>query len=588
MATFDKKLIPHAAEATHLILESVIPGRIDPTSRDFTSVFLPDVQLTAEAIEAWCASSKGNTPASNYSNSDASALQSLGLVRQKNLQSRPWVAKEFVAIEEEVLDKEGNPGVTVEVLHVRGIIWPKRTDFSHPVSGEAHTHEKSYRVDRAMVANLPAAYSRFGLFVPALLHRLELYLHAQELRDTILKPLGIEDLDLVVTAISSPVAQEQTNYQRLEFLGDAALKLYTSMQLAAAKPQWHEGLLTAFKEKIVSNHRLSAAAIEKGIDRYILVDVFTGLKWRPNYNKNLAEPEELPTRELSTKVLADVVEALIGATLLDGDLDKIKTSLDFFLPEVSWLSVDEQNRLLFDEVPQELDDVSFANVEKIEKMIGYQFEKKTLLIEALTHPSTLCATMPYQRLEFVGDALLDFFVTRPIFDSPLELSAPEMHLMRSVLVNGDFLAFLCMNISCDEERHEVVPGKRAETVTTKKINQRLNLVQTMRHGNPDLVDPQNKTLERFEHLKGELDVALKTSERYPWVSLCKIQAPKYMSDLVESLLGAIFVDSHGSTDECLKFLSRIGLLQYLERVITGKIRLKHPKQELGELVGIRK
>ena len=75
---------------------------------------------------------------------------------------------------------------------------------------------------------------RFGALVPSIMHILEIYMVAAELRRTVLRESPIEDLSLVVTAISASVARESTNYQRLEFLGDSILKLLTSVNLAAS------------------------------------------------------------------------------------------------------------------------------------------------------------------------------------------------------------------------------------------------------------------------------------------------------------------------------------------------------------------
>ncbi|KAI5283572.1 Dicer-like protein 2, partial [Ascosphaera aggregata] len=512
----------------------------------------------------------------------------LGLVSQDDLQHRPWVAEELALIEEQQIDADGVPGEVVEVLHIRGSVWPRRTDFTHAVSGDAHTQKKSYPLHKCRIARLPASYSRFALFMPAIIHNVEIYLHADNLRNTILSPLDIKDLGLLVSAISSPVAREETNYQRLEFLGDAVLKLYASLHLAATKPQWHEGMLTAFKERIVSNHRLSAAAVTKGIDQYILVDAFTALKWKPNYNTNFTEVRDMPERSISTKVLADVVEAIIGAIVVDGGLEKARASIDFFISGETWLSISENVRLLYDAVPLSDEIISPANLEKIQGMIGYDFHKKLLLIEALTHPSSVSCTMPYQRLEFIGDALLDHLITEPIFQHAKRLSVPKMHLLRTALANGDFLAFLCMKLTIQEERHEIVRGAKNHEVTTKATAHTIHLIQTLRHSSPELGTSQANTLERFKELHDEIDTALRSANEYPWVALCQLQAPKYMSDIIESLLAAIFIDSHGSWEQCREFLTRLGLTKYLERALSGNIELTHPKQRLGEVVNTRK
>jgi dsRNA-specific ribonuclease len=77
----------------------------------------------------------------------------------------------------------------------------------------------------------------------------------------------------------------------------------------ATYPLWHEGYLSAKKDRVVSNSRLSRAAIEASLDSFIITKPFTGHKWRPIYIEDILEVgPQTNKRELSTKVLADVVE----------------------------------------------------------------------------------------------------------------------------------------------------------------------------------------------------------------------------------------------------------------------------------------
>jgi dsRNA-specific ribonuclease len=81
------------------------------------------------------------------------------------------------------------------------------------------------------------------------------------------------------------------------------------VQLIATYPLWHEGYLSAKKDRLISNSRLSRAAIEAGLDSFIVTKPFTGNKWRPIYIEDILETNsDTSRRELSTKVLADVVE----------------------------------------------------------------------------------------------------------------------------------------------------------------------------------------------------------------------------------------------------------------------------------------
>lgn len=122
--------------------------------------------------------------------------------------------------------------------------WPRRQDFLHPahedvVASVVARSTKPYCSARpaslcAVDPTAPMSAVRFGALVPSIMHILEIYMVAAELRRTVLRESPIEDLSLVVTAISASVARESTNYQRLEFLGDSILKLLTSVNLAAS------------------------------------------------------------------------------------------------------------------------------------------------------------------------------------------------------------------------------------------------------------------------------------------------------------------------------------------------------------------
>jgi dsRNA-specific ribonuclease len=65
--------------------------------------------------------------------------------------------------------------------------------------------------------------------------------------------------------------------------------------------------------------------------------------------------------------------------------------------------------------------------------------------------------------------------------------------------------------------------------------------------------------------------------------LTRLEAPKYLSDIVESIFGAVLVDSRGSLAMCEKLADRIGLMSYLNRVLRDDIDLLHPQTRLNEL-----
>jgi ribonuclease-3 len=73
-------------------------------------------------------------------------------------------------------------------------------------------------------------------------------------------------------------------------------------------------------------------------------------------------------------------------------------------------------------------------IEELEKKIGYTFENKQLLIEALTHKSY---KQPYdnERLEFLGDAVLDLIVGEYLFVKFRNSNEGKLSKIRASLVN---------------------------------------------------------------------------------------------------------------------------------------------------------
>ena len=72
---------------------------------------------------------------------------------------------------------------------------------------------------------------------------------------------------------------------------------------------------------------------------------------------------------------------------------------------------------------------------------------QVLLLEAFTHPSYTENTITgsYQRLEFLGDAILDFLVTQHIYNSKKDLAPGELTDLRSALVNNNIFAVIAVN-----------------------------------------------------------------------------------------------------------------------------------------------
>ncbi|KAK4924126.1 hypothetical protein LTR28_012412, partial [Elasticomyces elasticus] len=136
------------------------------------------------------------------------------------------------------------------------------------------------------------------------------------------------------------MAVDNSNYERVEFLGDCVLKFCTHVQLVAQHPTWPEAYLTAEKGRTNRNEYLAAASLAAGLNRFMIRKGFTGQKWRPTYAEDALRSKDEKNIRWSTKMLADVVEALIGASYLDGGSEKAIDCMRIILCKETWHSLD--------------------------------------------------------------------------------------------------------------------------------------------------------------------------------------------------------------------------------------------------------
>ena len=252
---------------------------------------------------------------------------------------------------------------------------------------------------------------------------------------------------------------------------------------------------------------------------------------------------------IRNKSIADCVEALIGTYLISSGT---RAAIEF----MNWLglkvrpkggNVDVVNGWLpkatsaliynkqittsnMDVVKEQLEVLYHHwRLDEFENIIGYKFNDKAFLVQAFTHNSYYenSITDCYQRLEFLGDAVLDYLITRYLYEDPKCHSPGALTDLRSALVNNTFFASLAVKynfhkylLSLSPELFRVVDGfvcKFQISTKQKQSNQEQN-------GNVfgywELFVSENEA----EHLED-------------------IEVPKALGDIFESVAGAIFLDS---------------------------------------------
>ncbi len=100
---------------------------------------------------------------------------------------------------------------------------------------------------------------------------------------------------------------------------------------------------------------------------------------------------------------------------------------------------------------------------KIEEKIGYQFKDKGLLTRALTHPSK--SKNNYQRLEFLGDSVLNFLVGEYLFKNS-DKQEGELTVWRAHYVSENHLAQVFDELELSDY---VIKGKSLKQELTSAI-----------------------------------------------------------------------------------------------------------------------
>jgi dsRNA-specific ribonuclease len=558
---------------TYKILHSVYHPRMEAERSDFAYMLAPcdssGHPLSDCRLPNW---GKGRRRATALIADGRHDMSQWGLVSH-NEDARKFIPRVTFQAE------SGEPNPLLQLIRL-----PKRRDFLHPVreqqeQNDAYTRTEELAASECIVDELPASHSIFALLFPSLLHRLTIAIVGETLRTTLLAPVAFEsaDLPLIIRVITSS-ATDDDNYQRLEFLGDCILKFIASVHLMSHKLKWPESLLTGHKGRIVSNGFLARASLAARLDKFVITKRFTGSKWSPRYSRDLlAEDEPAPTVERSSKLIADVIESLIGASYRVGGFDKAFMCIQTLLPLEPWTSVPVANTILYEAAPT---DTTSINLSMLEKLVGRTFDKKTILLEALTHASFQGANTQthssYERLEFVGDAVLDYIVSKRLYAHEPPLSHQKMHGIRTAMVNASYLAFRMFETT--------VPEETTNKTTMQPETQHRALWQFLRSGTFAVNVNRDVALRQHELVKDQIDAALDSDARYPWHLLSLTDAPKFLSDIVESVIGAIYIDSRGDISACEVFVRRLGILDCLERILAESVDCFHPKERLNTLI----
>ncbi|XP_052740940.1 endoribonuclease Dicer isoform X2 [Bicyclus anynana] len=407
----------------------------------------------------------------------------------------------------------------------------------------------------------------------------------------------------IVAALTTINSHDTFNLERAETLGDSFLKFAATLYLFHKFPALDEGQLTNIKGRLIGNRNLYYAGERAQLGGRMKVEQFSPRRdfvvpgfaappqvadfieercIRPTFLigmqfptedalsgelsdegwdhirqrfedwENRAETEPygqaqnsmqcyIRHQAVSDKSVADSVEALIGTYLCSGGIASAVSFLEWMRilpPKDNFMGY--LNRKVETVITQgkntvtEVDWLLNQCRGDIENILNYKFKDPALLLEALSHASYIRNryTRSYERLEFLGDAILDFLITSHIYENSPKLKPGELTDLRSSLVNNVTFAsyvvklglhkFLCTQMNASLEN-------AIKTFVEHQEERGHEIVEDVLY----LIDEEDCRIAQY------------------------IDVPKTLSDIFESIAGAIYLDTGGDLQTVWSVVYRI-------------------------------
>ena len=190
--------------------------------------------------------------------------------------------------------------------------------------------------------------------------------------------------------------------------------------------------------------------------------------------------------------------------------------------------------------PEASDEITASIFSKL----GYRFHSSKYLLEALTHPS--CdLRYNYERLEFLGDAVLDFAVVTMLYETHPNASEGDLSQMKSDATCNKRLASVALRL----QLYELM---QINSISIRNIF--TNLKQTSKLG-PKAPSTQDKSKRDFSSDNLLVFAGLTKSEQ--------TSAEGCLADMTEALIGAIFIDCGGDLQVIYDLVKLLRLSQQL-------------------------
>lgn len=481
--------------------------------------------------------------------------------------------------------------LTQPVMETEKVV-TRRNMLTSPVPKELKDSTLAFLCPQPLrISVLPPSLAASCFTWPAIIWRFESYL------------IGLEAVDLVgvkcnpamalaaITKDSDNSGEHETeqrinfqhgmgnNYERLEFMGDCFLKTATTISTFIQNQSDNEFEFHVRRMLMLCNKNLFGVAKELKLHEYIRSRAFSRRLWYPEglkllVGKGAQKTEETEEEErvgskhnLGEKTIADVSEAMIGAAFMAHDKPGQweGSQWDNAVSVVTKLVGSKDHTMLkWDDYSQAYELPSYQTAEstasqrdtaaKVEQEHSYHFRYPRLLRSAFIHPSQpyLYEKLPnYQRLEFLGDALLDMASITYIFNKFPDKDPQWLTEHKMAMIGNRALGMIAVNTGFYKHiRHN-----------NAAVEQQIRAFATEMHEAKALAGPDSKDY---------------------WTSIS--EPPKCLGDIVEAYVGAVFIDSDFDYAQVQRFFD-VHIQPYFEDMsLYDSYANNHPVTHLHHLL----
>uniref|UniRef100_A0A3N7G640 Uncharacterized protein n=1 Tax=Populus trichocarpa TaxID=3694 RepID=A0A3N7G640_POPTR len=393
--------------------------------------------------------------------------------------------------------------------------------------------------------DVPISVVKSIYLMPSLMHRLECLMLASQLRQEIdcHAPNFYIPSSLILEAITTLRCCESFSMERLELLGDSVLKYAVSCHLFLKYPNKHEGQLSSWRSGAVCNSTLHKLGTDCKVQGYILDSAFDPRRWAAPGQKSVRTPApckcgvdtlEVPLdRKFQTESAivkvgkpCDSGHRWMGSKTISDCVESVigayyvSGGLIAAIHVMKWFGINaELDPSLISEAITSASLRSYIpkedEIKSLESKLGYTFGVKFVLQEAMTHASIQEQGVTY------------------CYQSHTDVDPGELTDLRSASVNNDNFA---------------------------QVAVKQNLYTHLLHCSTLLQSQITEYVNSFH----ESDQGTK--------------APKALGDLIESIAGALLIDTKFNLDGVWRIFKPL-----LSPIVTPEKLELPPLRELVEL-----